>query len=163
MNVGILTHHFASNFGANIQTLSTIGFFQNNGINPIVINWSNKSLEADFARSVSQEQNQIHKMFRDKYMPLSRVCYSEDDIVAVIEENNIDALVIGSDAVVQHHPLFSRIAFPTRQIVSFRKFSSDRLYPNIFWGRYINRLNKKIPVIFMSVSCQNSPYKYIIG
>lgn len=156
--IGILTHHFASNFGANLQTLSTVGYLRSKGYNPFVINWRDNSLEKDFCKSVPEIQNNEHSFFLDSFLPVTDICRTDEEIAGVIQKNNIEAVVIGSDAVVQHHPLFERIAFPTRTVFSVRKFSKDRLFPNFFWGSFENYLENKIPVAFMSVSCQNSPY-----
>ena len=45
MKIGILTYHFVSNFGANIQTLSTFEYFRNVGHDPVIINWIPTDLE----------------------------------------------------------------------------------------------------------------------
>lgn len=159
-NIGILTHHFASNFGANLQTLSTVGYLKSKGFNPFVINWRDDSLEKDFSKSVQESQNEEHRLFLDSYLPVTDICRTDKEIADVIKKNNIEAVVIGSDAVVQHHPLVERIAFPTHTIFSVRKFSNDRLFPNFFWGSFEDYLENKIPIAFMSVSCQNSPYSW---
>lgn len=163
MIIGILTHHFASNFGANIQTLSTVGYLKKNGHTPIVINWRDASMEKDFTSSVGFCQNEAHVHFFKKYLPSTEECRTDADISNVIEKYNIEAIIVGSDAVVQHHPFVSRLAFPTRTIFSIRKYTEDRLFPNFFWGSFSQHLKKNIPFAFMSVSCQNSPYHLFLS
>lgn len=158
MIIGILTHHFASNFGANIQTLSTVGYLQEHGHTPIVINWKNSTMERDFSSSVSSDQNNEHRQFLEKYLPITEECRTDEEIATAICKHNIQAVIVGSDAVVQHHPWITRFAFPTRSIISIRKYTSDRLFPNFFWGSFASVIGNKIPFAFMSVSCQNSPY-----
>ena len=158
MIIGILTHHFASNFGANIQTLSTVGYLQEHGHTPIVINWKNSTMERDFSSSVSSDQNNEHRKFLEKYLPVTEECRTDEEIATAICKHNIQAVIVGSDAVVQHHPWITRFAFPTRSIISIRKYTSDRLFPNFFWGSFASVIGNKIPFAFMSVSCQNSPY-----
>lgn len=163
MKIGIITHHFASNFGANIQTMSTIEYIKKAGHTPIIVNWTNNTLVADYKKSIPNCQYIEHKVFADNYYPLSEICVSKEDMARVIEKEGIEAIIIGSDAVVQHHPFITRIAFPTRRVISFHKFTEDRLFPNFFWGDFLPYLKKKIPMAYMSVSCQNSPYHYIVG
>ena len=158
--IGILTHHFASNFGANLQTLSTVGYLRNHGHTPIVINWRDSSMEKDFSSSVSSAQNEAHLHFFEKYLPSTEECRTDKEIADVVNKYRIEGIIIGSDAVVQHHPYISRIAFPTRSIISIRKFTKDRIYPNFFWGSFEDYLENEIPIAFMSVSCQNSPYSW---
>ena len=161
--IGLLTHHYASNFGANLQTLSTFERLKKEGFCPIVIDWRSKSLDKNFSSSVPEGQRKEHEEFVNKYFSLTEKCFEPEEIARVIDENDIQAVVVGSDAVVQHWPLLSRIAFPTRNIISVRKFSSDRMFPNQFWGDFIPYLKHPIKMCYMSVSSQNSPYCYIKG
>ena len=39
MRIGLLTYHWVANYGANLQALSTYCYLDNNGYNPIIINW----------------------------------------------------------------------------------------------------------------------------
>ncbi|MBN1186533.1 MAG: polysaccharide pyruvyl transferase family protein [Bacteroidales bacterium] len=163
MRIGILTYHSVYNFGANLQTLSTVEYLKKKGIEPIVINWIPLALEDYYNKNTSPEQIKIHKEFINTYLPISKLCRTDDDIVDVIEKNGIDGIIVGSDAVVQHVPFLSRIRFPSRKILSIIKPTSDKLYPNPFWGSYLSKLKKIIPVVMMSVSCQNTDYRKIFG
>lgn len=161
MKIGILTYHNVANFGANLQLLSTVNYLQQNGYTPIVINWHLDELEEVYKRLTPQIQLEIHKNYRDKNLPISEVCKNSQDIADIIEDENIEGLIVGSDAVAQHHPLLSRIIFPSKKIFSIKRVSPDIMYPNLFWGNFVPLLRKKIPVAMMSVSSQDSPYKLI--
>lgn len=158
MKIGILAYHAAYNFGANLQIYSTVGYLKRMGYNPIVINWVSEDLENNYDREVPTQQASIHKLFLKDNLPVTDLCRNELEIAKVIEKENIEAVIVGSDAVAQHHPLLSRMVFPSRRIVSFSKNTSDREFPNPFWGSFLDHLTKKIPVAFLSASSQNSAF-----
>ena len=163
MKIGILTYHSVYNFGANLQVLSTVGYLKNNGFDPIVINWIPKDLEAGYDRIIPLEQTDAHKKFIKKFLPCSEICRTESDIVQVIENQNIRGIIIGSDAVLQHSTLLSRIHLRKKGIIISPKPGTDVLFPNPFWGSFIPYLKEKIPVVVMSASTMHSQYKYIRG
>src|SRR5690606_18050120 len=80
-----------------------------------------------------------------------------------IEDENIEAIIIGSDAVLQHHNFLSSIVFPSRKIVSIANITSDRKCPNPFWGSFDIFLNKKIPFALLSGSAQTTKINLIFG
>ncbi len=163
-NIGILTYHSVCNFGANLQALSTVGFFRRKGYNPMVIDWVPDAVDSQYRKSILPEQYAEHEKFVSEYLPLTSRCRTEQDIVEQIKNHNIDAVVIGSDAVAQHKSFWARINFPTRKIVTVSPEPPAHLiYPNPFWGSFSNSLDKKIPVILMSVSSQNEKYYGIQG
>ena len=161
MKIGILTYHAACNFGANLQVLSTVEYFRRKGYDVEVINWFTDELENVYSKATSEAQRLCHEKFRWQYLPMSTRCRDEEDIASVIEKDKIEAIVIGSDAVAQHHPVLSRIIFPSRHIVSVKHITADRLFPNPYWGSFQPLLKTRIPMAMMSVSCQNSPYHFI--
>lgn len=158
MKIGILTYHAVCNFGANLQVLSTVSFLKKVGHEPIVINWLSKELDTCYIQNTPFEQYEIHRIYRDKYLPMTRRCYTDDDIVTVIKEEHIKTIIVGSDAVTQHHPFLSRIVFPCKKIVAITKPTKDRMCPNPFWGSFYDKLKDKIPIVIMSGSSQNSAY-----
>jgi hypothetical protein len=161
MKIGILTYHAACNFGANLQVLSTVCFLKKSGHEPIVINWFTSELEDIYKKNTPPEQFNEHLNFQKKYLPLTERCYNEADIKAVIEKHRIEAIIVGSDSVVQHHPFLSRIVFPCRKIITLSKVTMDRMCPNPFWGSFYDDLETKIPIVMMSVSSQNSAFRYL--
>jgi hypothetical protein len=163
-NTGILTYHSVCNFGANLQALSTVGYFKKKGYNPIVIDWVPQDVELQYRNAVPPVQFAEHQRFIREYLPLTQRCRTEEDILTQIRTNNLDAVVIGSDAVTQHKSLWSRIHFPTRKLLTISPPPPPHLvYPNPFWGSFADKLNPKIPVIMMSVSSQNERYIGIQG
>jgi polysaccharide pyruvyl transferase WcaK-like protein len=163
MRIGILTYHFVPNFGANLQVLSTIEYLKNNGFEPIVINWRPEVLESKYNGSTPREQVEAHNRFITSFLPCSDICRTDKDIARVIKKENIKGIIIGSDAVLQHTPFLSRICLTKKGIILKEKPERDRLFPNPFWGSFIPYLEEKIPILIMSASSQNTPYKYIRG
>lgn len=157
--IGILTYHSVCNFGANLQVLSTVAYLNNHGYKPIVINWLPEELEHVYKTNTPDIQYKAHADYVLKYLPVSHLCRSDRDIADLINNEGIDAIIIGSDAVLQHHPLLSRIVFPSRRFVSILKYGEDRMLPNPFWGSFNGLLPKQVPLCLMSASSQNSPYK----
>ena len=46
----------------------------------------------------------LSQFFKEHY-PLTRLCRTKEDIADVIKEYNIESILIGSDALIQHKPL----------------------------------------------------------
>lgn len=157
MNIGILTFYKVANFGANIQGVSTYSYLKKIGYNPIFLNYvsvkTENSLEESYKKSV---QTKAHIDFVNSYIEnQTENLYNSDDVVAAIDKYHIDAIIIGSDAVVQHHPLLSRIHKGRRKPFYIAHPAPERMFPNPFWGC---GFADKIPTVMMSVSSQNSKY-----
>lgn len=159
MKIGLLTYHAACNFGANLQALSTVSYWKEHGYEPVFINWMTKDLQEYYLKNTPKEQNEAHKAFRNQYFPMTRECHTDEEVAAVINEEGIEAIVVGSDAVMKTNPIWSRYKFPTRKVVSVYHPTSDSICPNPFWGSYYPLLGRDIPLCYMSASSQNSPYK----
>ena len=159
MKIGILTYHAACNFGANLQVLSTVEYFRNNSFDVEIINWYPKDLEAIYAKITPELQMKEHEKFRLDFLPLSKLCRTDDEILSVIDSDQIDAIVVGSDAVAQFYPILSRFSISSSRIFTYKHLSIDRTAPNPFWGSFLNKLPEGFPIFMMSVSSQNSPYK----
>ena len=157
--IGLLAYNSANNFGALLQLLSTYMYLKNLGVKPIVINYSPLDLEEYYRKTTPIDQFETNVSFRSKFWKESSLCRDSIDIARTIEDEGIEAVIIGSDAVLQHHALLERIKFPTRNVISFTKYTSDRLFPNPFWGDFKKYLKKPIPIIMMSASSQNSDFK----
>jgi len=163
MKIGILTYHSVYNFGANLQVLSTVEYLRNKKFEPIVINWIPESLEARYNRTTPILQADAHRRFIKNYLPCSEICRTDKDIAEVILNQNIEGLIIGSDAILQHSTFLSRISIKKRGIILKKKPESNVMFPNPFWGSFISELKKQIPIVIMSASSQNANYKYIKG
>ena len=161
MKIGLLAYHAVCNFGAMLQLLSTYMFLKNHGHEPVIINWVAKDLENYYAQNtpISQIENQLK--LRLQLWKETALCCTIKDVANIISNEQIDAVIIGSDAVAQHHPLFERIVFPCRNIIAINSVTSDVLFPNPFWGIWTDYLDKPVPVALMSAASQDSKYKYI--
>lgn len=157
MKIGLLAYHAACNFGANLQILSTYNYLKNNNCNPVLINWVAEDLERNYKKNVSETQHSEHKKYVLKHFEKTELCRNSEEIASVIVKENIDAVVIGSDAVAQCHK--TSVLFPSRRIISIIKPTTDKSFPNPFWGEFNNYLENPIPLAFLSASNQNSRYK----
>ncbi len=161
MKIGLLAYHSACNFGATLQLLSTYMYLKNSHHEPIIINWIPYSLEKSYSQTVPPAQFNNQKTTRKELWNETALCRTAEDISKVIVDEAIEAVIIGSDAVAQHHPLLERIVFPCRKIVGIKKNTEDMEFPNPFWAIWIEMLQKPIPVAVMSVSSQDSAYRLI--
>lgn len=161
MKIGLLAYHSVCNFGAMLQLLSTYMFLKNHGHEPVVINWVAKDLEEYYAQNTPISQIENQKKLRLKLWKETSLCRTIKDVANIISTEHIEAVIIGSDAVVQHHPLFERIIFPCRNIIAINPVTSDVMFPNPFWGIWTDYLDKPVPVALMSAASQDSKYKYI--
>ena len=155
MNIGILTYYRVANFGANLQAVSTYYYLKNNGYNPLFILYESDDTVKNFQKKQANEiQKEEHVHFVDTVIPnQSFRCFNANDINRAINEYNLDAIIIGSDAVLQHHPICARIKKGKRKPFYIEKMVSERIFPNCFWGCGIS---EKISMAKMSVSSQNS-------
>lgn len=133
MNIGILTHHWVYNFGANLQTLSTINFIRQAGHNPFVINWIPTDSEINYNSNTKLAQIKSFKEFHQNEYPLTEICRTSCDIANIIRKYNIERVVIGSDTVFSlKHKYFSlkklKLIYP----------KSNSVFPNAFWGDFLD-------------------------
>ena len=151
MKIGILTYHWVANFGANLQTLSTVCYLKKNGFIPIVINWIPLDCELKYQSSTPVEQLDAHASFSETYFETTRVCRTNNEILDIIEEYEIDAIIIGSDS------LFN-IMKPSFNWIKFKKNvpTTDHVFPNPYWGDFYEKHN--IPIAGLSISNQNSDF-----
>ena len=163
MIIGLLAYHAACNFGAFLQLLSTVEYVKKQGDEPIVINWVPKDFRKEYEKKSLPEVRKVYAQLRDKYYPMTELCETAKQVARVIEKESIEAVIVGSDAVSQHHPLRERIHFPCRRIVYISRPTSDRMYPNCFWGSFNKYLREPVPIAVISGSSQDSKYYYIKG
>lgn len=158
MIIGILTFYKEINFGANLQALSTYSYLKKHGYTPIFIYYCSKEKEKMWGVRMDKEiQPRCHKDFIDAVIKeQTEVCRNADDINEVIVKYGIDALIVGSDAVLQHHPFRDRIHL-SRRIISIGGVLPESTFPNPFWGVDINQ---NIKMALMSASCQDSEFNH---
>lgn len=162
MRIGILTYHAACNYGAFLQLLSTVEYIRKRGDEPIVINWIPIDFENDYNRRSKQEIRELFSHYRDSFFNLTRLCRSSIEVAEVIRDEKVDAVIIGSDAVIQHHPFRERFHFPCRRIFYIYRPTSDRMFPNNFWGEFTKH-GISVPIAMMSGASVDSKYFYIKG
>lgn len=165
MNIGILTYHCVPNFGAQLQTLSTVCYLRNQGHEPIVLHWYPKDLEELYGWTPTA-QIEAHNSFSSAYFPLSTLCRTEDELIGEIDKLQLDAILLGSDALFKYVPILRRVYLKMgkrRPHLVFEKVPSvERLQHNPFFGDFISKLNHSIPVSVYAVSSQNAPYTSMI-
>lgn len=161
MKIGLLAYHAVCNFGAILQLLSTYSYIKKRGHTPVVINWVPLSLEEQYQSASESSQIEMSLKLRKQLWCETELCRTSLEVAKAIENNNIEAVIIGSDAVLQHHPIWERIQFPTKRILTIYKPTEDRMFPNPFWGEFNQYLSKPIPWAVISGSSQNSQYQAI--
>jgi len=161
MKIGLLAYHSAINFGATLQLLSTYSYLQRHGHEPVVINWVAPDLEDYYKKVATKEQLSEQLATRQRLWNETARCSSSEDVARVIELEQIEAVIIGSDAVAQHHSFLERVAFPCRTIIGVNGTHSDCQFPNAFWADWQDSLTQRIPVAVISASSQDSAYRYM--
>lgn len=160
MKVGILTYHCVTNFGAQLQTLSSIGYFRNKGYEPIVLHWYPKDLEEFYKSEVPICQYTEQMKFAETVMPLSKMCRTVEEVAREIERLGIKAVFIGSDALFDYTPKRNRTHFNLKKF----RFESNGVVgathdlPNAFWGGFNDFLSAPIKCSGFSISSQNAAY-----
>lgn len=162
MRIGVLTYHYEPNFGAQLQTMSTIGFIKRMGHTPILLHWHPKDLDQLYGGGrIPNKQWKCHLDFAQKYFPLTKVCQDENELVQEIERNNLDLIITGSDALFKYKPIALRRHFSRRKFryITDKIFFFEEVIGNPFYCDYYEMLKKKIPVVAFSVSSQNCNYE----
>lgn len=158
MKIGVLTYYRVPNFGANLQALSTYQYLKGAGFEVEFLYYRSKRIRYVQSKGLPHSpQAAEHYKFIDEYIPSqTEEFHNSRGILEVIKRNHIDAVIIGSDAVVQHHPRFSTLRWGQSLKDWLRPFEPERRFPNPFWGIGFSDV---VPTAMMSVSSQNSPYK----
>ena len=89
------------------------------------------------SENVPFAQNEAHYQFaQNNYKNITKLCRSSRDIAEVIDEQQIELVIIGSDAVFTYVPKLSRFHL-TRKGVIYSKPCIDSDFPNPFWGDFM--------------------------
>ena len=159
MKIGILTYHCVTNFGAQLQTLSTIGYMKKHGHEPIVLNWFPQDLEDFYLKQCPKEQFDIQFNFAQKEMPVSKLCRTLDELSLEMDMLNLYSGFIGSDALFDYFPKSERTPFSFRKMRRMKvNVTSNHDLPNPFWGSFDDTVTKNIPYCGFSISSQNAPF-----
>lgn len=159
MKIGILSFYREINFGATLQALSTYKYLEKVGHTPIFINYYSYKKDKLFTPLfATNSQTAVFRTFVDAVIPRQTpLCHDVDEINRQIEQLGIEAIIVGSDAVFQHHPLIDRIKFGSKRLLRINTKLPDTSFPNPFWGVGIK---DDVKMAMMSVSSQNSEYRH---
>ena len=133
MKVGILTFHRSYNFGANLQALAMQNILRAKGALPVFVNYQEKWKTENYRRSVSSEQMQKHELFFNRYYDESPVFSNEKEVKEFCIEE-LDAIIVGSDAVFRLNPRYDPINIAKailRRKQASGSLSSERVSP--YW------------------------------
>ncbi len=161
MRIGILTYHCPPNFGAQLQTISTVGYLKRIGHDPIVINWYAADLEEMYSHRIPTNQVKCHEEFTNFALPVSNKCGIYAKLIEEVDNLNLDAIVVGSDALFKYIPISKRRFFNKRKfkwIYFCKPLSCEDFGENPFFGDFLSKLKKKIPASVYAASSQNCPY-----
>lgn len=149
MRTGLLTYHWAANYGANLQMYSTYMFLKKSGCDPVIINWIPESGKNYYKNVSGQDQLNCHyKFFRDR-CNTTREFSDVSEYPIVLKEYGITHVIVGSDSVL--NIIKDRFDWlHLRKIIN----TVDHTFPNPFWCDNID-----IPHALLSVSSQNAKYK----
>lgn len=163
MKIGILTYHCVPNFGAQLQTLSTVCYLRNAGHEPVVLNWYPQDLEDMYKFRISSEQMVMQYDFAQKIFPISKLCRTEGELVAEILKLQLDAIVVGSDALFKYVPWklrhYLRMGKYKPRVINKKVPSVEKLHNNPFFGGILNKISPSIPAIVYASSSQNCAYQ----
>jgi hypothetical protein len=164
MKVGILTYHSMPNFGANLQALSTVCCLKNMGHEPLILNWVPQDLTDLYERGrIPKGQLLRHRQFVEKFLPVSELYKTDEELYSKMEKTGIEAVIVGSDAVLHHVPERERRNFSFRKLqYNNIKVTADRSYPNPFWGCFLETM-PDLPAAIFSASSQNMHYQVVKG
>lgn len=124
MRVGLLTHHWVRNFGANLQALATSRYLAGLGHDVSVLNYRPQSLEARYGREIPPAQAAAHEEFCATFLRQTPVLRTEDDLAGCCRERKLEAIVVGSDAVFR---------------LDDSEKTEDVAFPNPFWLRWLGK------------------------
>ena len=158
MRIGILTYYKVGNVGAILQAVSTYNYLTRQGHEVVFLWYLSRYTDYSQTRSLKvSQQMKVHIDFINAQIPIqTEKLYGSSDIEKAIRVYRLEAVIIGSDAVLQHFPRFSTLKWGQGLKAWLRPIQAERRFPNPFWGC---GLIEKLPVAMISVSSQNSPYR----
>lgn len=118
MRIGILTHYWMPNFGANLQALATAKSLEAAGHDPVFLNYRVRAIEELYKHRTSDAQLDAHDRFCCQHLYQSSLFCEGDDVIEVAKHEKLVAVVSGSDAVLRLDASGER---------------EDLTFPNPFW------------------------------
>jgi hypothetical protein len=165
MKIALLTFLNVANYGANLQADSTYQYLVNHGHDVWAIDYQSYKTIIEHKLSHAK-RNLLHQPLPVQYIAHHEFVQKEitnrtrrlsttSEVAKFIIRKNFDAVIIGSDAVVQHWPWFSTLKLGYKRPFWIEPMQRERRFPNPFWGEdYAD----EVPTAMMSVSSQNSKY-----
>ena len=119
MKIGILTFHWAVNYGAILQAFALQKYLETKGHEVSVINYKPKCAETSILYYIKSPRRVLslikhykdikcqsikdHRLdlFRTKYLHLTNRCYTHDDVAQIVSD--YDILISGSDQILNPH------------------------------------------------------------
>jgi len=142
MKIGILTHHWVYNFGANLQVLSTVKYLEQLGHEVYVLNYRIPALVEKYQKTVPAAQAKAHEDFCASYLSQTPVCENQEEITQVAAKLQLDAVICGSDAVLR---------------LNINSTREDLGFPNPFWLTWTESVGVKSKG-FLAASAMGSNY-----
>jgi hypothetical protein len=143
MHIGILTHHWVYNFGANLQALATQTYLESLEHQVMILDYQPEGVKEALYSGVPDIQIEEHERFRRDFLNQSPRCDSAADLVSFCNEQEFDAILTGSDAV------FRLARKPRRE---------DQRFPNPFWLTWTTQLTSKSVVSTLAASSMGTPF-----
>ncbi len=141
MKVGILTHHWLYNFGANLQALATQECLKSLGHEPVIVNYRPPELVKRYDSLVSSPQIDSHCQFRDEHLIETEICSNLAEVIEAATNANVEVMLSGSDAVLRLNVATDR---------------EDLNFPNPFWLDWA--VEREMKTGFLAASSMGSNY-----
>lgn len=143
MKIGMLTHHWPPNFGANLQATATFLLLKKLGHHPIFINYRPLKMENRYRSLVTEKQYQRHTDHHNQFYEQTDVLRNEEDIAALFQGSDFDMVLAGSDTILR---------------VREKKQTEDCCFPNPFWMLWTKKINPKPKTAMISASSEGTYY-----
>ena len=134
MRIGILTHHWVYNFGANLQALATQSALKLIGFDSIFINYREPSKVDNYKKSISEYQGKKHDLFCDQYLKEGPLLNTAREVESFCHDD-IDIVMVGSDAVFSLVPKYDPLNI-LRKLRNKNFKTTDKLPP--YWLSWEN-------------------------
>lgn len=121
MNIGLITHHWVPNFGANLQALASVSYLKSLGHTVSVINYRPRDMVKVYEGKVSIDQRGLHNDFIKEYFNLTGVIECQEELEDKLSDYKFDVVLSGSDALFR---------------LNEKKNREDLNFPNPFWLKW---------------------------
>lgn len=145
MKIGMITHHWPPNYGANLQTTSTYFLLRKLGHTAVVLNYRPPILEERYGRHIPANQFEMHSEHCSCFLKQSEILRNESDIISYCADNNFDLVLAGSDTILR---------------VRKHKGTEDCTFPNPFWLLWTGKLPSKPKTAMISACSEGTYYRF---